>query len=86
LLGDAAEYLVLQAASPEEMVASQRGTRLVKRDACRGRLWLRRRAGRPLPEYPGLDLSASAGGRLRGVADAAQESLFRTLVDRRYPD
>ena len=44
-------------------------------------------AGRPpLPEYPGLDLAASPGDRLRGVADAAQERLFRSLIDRRYPD
>ncbi len=68
------------------MVASQSETHLVKRQLCRGRLWLRSRAGRPVPAYPGLELSASAGDRVRGVADAVQERLFRFLVGRRYPD
>jgi len=86
LLEDAAGSLVLQPASPEEMVASQKETYRVKRDVCRGRLWLRSRAGRPVPTYPGLKLSASAGDRARGVDDAVQERLFRFLVDRRYPD
>ena len=86
LLEDAAGSLVLQTASPQEMVASQTETYLVKRDVCRGRLWLRSLAGQPVPDYPGLELSASASDRLRGVADAAQERLFRLLVDRRYPD
>ena len=86
LLEDAAGSLVLQPANPEEMVASQAETRLAKRDVCRGRLWLRSLAGRPAPDYPGLALAASASDRLRGVADTAQERLFRALVDRRYPD
>jgi coenzyme F420 hydrogenase subunit beta len=86
LLEEAARRLVLQAASPQEMVASQSETHHVKRRLCRGRLWLRSRAGRPVPAYPGLELSASAGDRVRGVADAAGERLFRILVDRRYPD
>jgi coenzyme F420 hydrogenase subunit beta len=86
LLDAAAGHLSLQPARPAEIIASQAETRLVKRDVCRGRLWLRSLARRPLPEYPGLDLSASAGDRLRGVADAAQERLFRSLVARRYPD
>jgi len=68
------------------MIASQSETRRVKRDLCRGRLWLSSLARRPLPDYPGLDLSASTVDRLRGVADAAQERLFRSLVDRRFPD
>ncbi|MBE0529171.1 MAG: hypothetical protein IH629_08230, partial [Thermoleophilia bacterium] len=86
LLEDAAGSLVLQTASPKEMIASQTETYLVKRDVCRGRLWLRSLAGQPVPDYPGLELSASASDRLRGVAEAAQERLFRLLVDRRYPD
>ena len=86
LLGDAAGSLALQTASPQEMVASQTETYRVKRDVCRGRLWLRSLAGQPVPDYPGLELSASASDRLRGVADAAQERLFRLLVDRRHPD
>jgi len=86
LLDDAAEYLVLEAASPGEMISSQSETHRVKRDVCRGRFWLRSLAGRPLPDHPGLALSASPSDRLRGVADVARERLFRSLVDRRYPD
>ncbi len=86
LLEKAAPRLVLQAASSREMVASQSETRHVKRQLCRGRLWLRSRIGRPVPAYPGLELSASAGDRVRGVGDAIQERLSRLLVDRRYPD
>ena len=86
LLAAAAEYLSLQPAGPEEMIASQSETHRVKRDVCRGRLWLRSLARRSLPSYPGLALSASFGDRLRGVAAAAQERLFRFVVDRRYPD
>ena len=86
LLAAAAEYLSLQPAGPEEMLATQSETHLVKRGVCRGRIWLRSLARRPLPDYPGLELSASVGDRLRGVADAAQVRLFRFLVDRRYPD
>jgi coenzyme F420 hydrogenase subunit beta len=86
LLADAAEYLSLQPASPREMIASQNETHRAKRDVCRGRLWLRSLARRPLPDYPGLELSASVGDRLRGVADAAQERLYRALAERRYPD
>lgn len=86
LLADAAEYLSLQPTDPEEMIASQRDTHRVNRDVCRGRLWLRSLARLPLPSYPGLALSASFGDRLRGLADAAQERLFRSIVDRRDPD
>jgi coenzyme F420 hydrogenase subunit beta len=86
LLDEAATSLVLQPASPAEMVASQTETYGVKRGVCRGRLWLRSLARQPVPDYPGLDLSASAADRVRGAADAAQERLFRFLVDRRYPD
>jgi coenzyme F420 hydrogenase subunit beta len=86
LLEEADASLVLESATPAEMVASQADTYAVKRSACRGRLWLRSLARRPVPAYPGLALSASPGDRLRGSADAAQERLFRLLVDRRYPD
>ncbi|MCX6373648.1 MAG: Coenzyme F420 hydrogenase/dehydrogenase, beta subunit C-terminal domain [Actinobacteria bacterium] len=86
LVETAAGYLVLQAASPADMVASQSDTRRAKRGVCRGRLWLRSKTRQPLPAYPGLELAASPGDRLRGVADAAQERLFRSLVDRRYPN
>jgi coenzyme F420 hydrogenase subunit beta len=85
LLEAAAGHLTLQPASPGEIIASQSATQRVKRDLCRGRLWLLSLAGRPVPDYPGLDLSASTVDRLRGVADAAQERVFRSLVDRRFP-
>jgi coenzyme F420 hydrogenase subunit beta len=85
LLEDAAGSLVLQPAGPEEMVASQRETFRVKRNVCRGRLWLRSLADRPAPDYPGVALAASASDRLDGIADAAQERVFRFLAERRYP-
>lgn len=85
LLENAVGSLVLQPASPEEMVASQRETFRVKRNVCRGRLWLRSLAGRPAPDYPGLALAASTSDRLDGIADVAQERVFRFLAARRYP-
>lgn len=85
MLADLAGRLELTEATPDEMVASQSETHQVKRDVCRGRLWLRSLAGRALPSYPGLDLGASARDRWLGVADAAEERLFRYLADRRYP-
>lgn len=85
MLTDLADRFELTEASPDEMLASQSETRRVKRDVCRGRLWLRSLAGRPLPAYPGLDLEASPHERRLGVADAARERLYRFLADRRYP-
>jgi coenzyme F420 hydrogenase subunit beta len=85
LLADLAGRFELTEARPDEMIASQTETYRVKRDVCRGRLWLRALAGRPLPDYPGLDLTASPRDRLLGVADAAGERLFRALADRRFP-
>ena len=85
LLADLAGRFELTEASPDEIVASQSETYRVKRDVCRGRLWLRSLAGRPLPAYPGLDLTASPRDRALGVADAAGERLFRVLADRRFP-
>ena len=85
LLADLADRFELTEASPEEMVASQSETFHVKRDVCRGRLWLRSFAGRPLPAYPGLDLRASPRDRRLGIVDAAGERLFRSLADRHYP-
>ena len=68
------------------MIASQSETKHVKRDICRGRLWLRSLTQQPLPDYAGLDLSASAKDRLAGVTDVALERLFRLHGDSRYPD
>ena len=85
LLAAAAERLTLLPAEPQEMVASQDETRGAKRDVLRGRLWLRSLTRRPLPDYPGLDVAASARDRVRGATDMAKERLFRFLVERRYP-
>jgi coenzyme F420 hydrogenase subunit beta len=72
-------------ATPEEMVASQAETRRVKRDILRGRLALRAAAGRPAPDYPGLDLRASLHDLALGLRDTGRELLYRRLADRRYP-
>ena len=77
--------LCLEDATPEDMVASQAETYLVKRDVLRGRLALRVAAGRPAPDYPGLDLRAGANDTLLGALDAGRELLYRRLADRRYP-
>jgi coenzyme F420 hydrogenase subunit beta len=84
-LADLAGRFDLIEATPDEMIASQGETYRVKRDVCKGRLWLRSLAGRPLPAYPGLDLEASPRDRWLGIADAAQERLFRFLADWRFP-
>jgi coenzyme F420 hydrogenase subunit beta len=85
LLADLAGRFDLTEASPEDMVASQSETFRVKRDVCRGRLWLRSVAGRPVPVNPGLDLRASPRDRWLGIVDAAGEQLYRFLADRHYP-
>ena len=72
LLEDAAGSLVLQAASPEEMVASQRETHLVKRDLL-SRPALASLAGRPAgarlpgPRAVGVESRPSARFRRRGA-------------------
>lgn len=78
------ETLALEEASLAEMLASQSETYRVKRPVMRGRRWLRQVAGRPVPDYPGLDLHASLHDRVAGVRDLAEETLFRTLGDLRY--
>jgi len=77
--------LVLQDADPEEMIASQAETYRVKRDILRGRLALRTAAGRPVPDYPGLDLGAGARDWLLGALDLGRERLYRRLAAVRYP-
>ncbi len=42
-------------------------------------------AGRPAPLYPGLDVRPTPGERLAGLRDAAEEVLFRTVGNLRYP-
>lgn len=85
LLADLAGRLTLSEATAEDMLASQRDTYRVKRDLCRGRLWMRERSRRPVPDYPGLDLLPTRHERLLGALDAGRERLFRFLVDRRWP-
>ncbi len=67
------------------MVESQAESYHSKREVGRGRSWLRRASGRPVPDYPGIDLVPSPRERLWGFADAARERYHRALVDLRYP-
>lgn len=76
--------LELTVAAPGEMVASQSETYEVKRPVLRGRTWLRRAAGRPVPDFPGLDLRPSLGDKIAGVTGAARESAYRALGILRY--
>ncbi|HJW76744.1 MAG TPA: Coenzyme F420 hydrogenase/dehydrogenase, beta subunit C-terminal domain [Thermoleophilia bacterium] len=74
----APDRLTLEEATPDEMVASQRETYHVKRDVMRGRLWLRRKAGRAAPDYPGLDCVASPTDKVAGIRDLAREAAYRS--------
>jgi len=76
--------LTLLPASPDEIVASQAEQVRIKRRVLRGRLWLRRVAGRPVPDYPGLDVVASPREKAAGLRDAAEEAWFRAVGDLRY--
>jgi coenzyme F420 hydrogenase subunit beta len=78
------EWLTLTEATPDEMVASQSETYRVKRRVFRGRLWLRGKAGRAVPHYPGLRTSPSAGDLLAGIKDLTREMVFRGLGRLRY--
>ena len=78
------EWLTLTAATPDDMVASQSETYQVKRRVFRGRLWLRDKAGRAVPHYPGLRTSPSAGDLVAGVKDLIREMVFRSLGRLRY--
>jgi coenzyme F420 hydrogenase subunit beta len=76
--------LSLLPATPDGMVTSQSEAVRIKRHVLRGRLWLRRLAGRPVPDYPGLDLEPSPSEVTAGLRDAAEEALFRAVGDLRY--
>ena len=76
--------LTLLPATPAEMVASQTEAVRIKRRVLRGRLWLRRLAGRPVPDYPGLNVEPSLAEEAAGLRDAAEERLFRTVGDLRF--
>jgi coenzyme F420 hydrogenase subunit beta len=80
----APEWLTLQEATPDEMVASQRDTYRVKRDVMRGRLWLRKKSGRAAPRYPGLDLAPSSKDRAAGIRDLVKEAAFKAAGRIRY--
>ena len=85
LLAALAGRLVLEPAGPVEMVESQAESYHMKRELGRGHHWLRAAAGRPVPDYPGVDLVPTTQERLWGVADAARVRCLRALVDLRYP-
>ena len=85
LLDDLAPaWLALTSATAEEVLASQEPTHALKRRTLRGRLWLRRLAGRPVPAYPGVPSRLSAGDRLAGLADLTKEMVYRIAGDLRY--
>jgi hypothetical protein len=44
-----------------------------------------RRAGLPVPDYPGLALEPAAADKLAALRDASEEALFRSAGDLRYP-
>lgn len=85
LMAELAERVTLIEADADDIVASQAETYRLEREIGLGRLWLRSLAGKPLPSYPGLATSVTPRQRLLGLADAAQERLYRLLADRRYP-
>lgn len=78
------DWLTLTEATPEEMVASQREAYRVKREVMRGRLWLRRKAGRAAPSYPGLDLEPALAHKVVGIRDLVTEAAFKTAGRLRY--
>lgn len=82
MLGDG--RLTLAGTTPQEMLASQRECHQCKRDIYRGRLWLRRLAGRRAPEYPGVQSAASVADKVAGTRNLLSESWFRAVSDLRY--
>jgi coenzyme F420 hydrogenase subunit beta len=79
------DRLTLSPAAPAEMLASQTEAYRIKRRVFRGRCWLRRIAGRPVPHYPGVPSEPSVADKLAGFRDLGEETLFRALGDRLYP-
>jgi coenzyme F420 hydrogenase subunit beta len=73
------DWLTLLPTTPEELLATQTETHRIKRRVLRGRRWLRRLAGRRLPDYPGLDLEPGLTDAAAGIRDLAEETLFRAL-------
>ena len=79
-----ASRITLLPATPDELLASQSEAYRIKRRVLRGRRWLRKLAGRRVPDYPGLDVEARTADRLAGARDLAEEALFRSLSRARY--
>jgi len=79
------EWLTLEEARPGDMVDSQVETYVMKRPIYRGRRWLRRLAGRAVPDYPGVQITSTAADRLRGAHDLARQVVYKALGDLRYP-
>jgi coenzyme F420 hydrogenase subunit beta len=80
----APDWLTLTEATPDEIVASQTDTYHVKREVMRGRLWLRRTAGRAAPRYPGLQCEASTAEKVAGMRDLVAEAAFKVAGRLRY--
>jgi len=76
--------LTLLPAGPCEMLQTQRETHRLKRGGWRGRLWLERRRGRPVPAYPGLEDRPSGREMVAGAAAAAGEAARRAFVAARW--
>jgi len=81
----ARQRLSLTPATPEAMLASQADAVYMKRRVLRGRLWLRRLAGHPVPEYPGLRCEPTLADKCAGLRDLSEETLFRAIGDLRFP-
>lgn len=78
-------HLVLSAATPHEILISQRDTFRAKRRIYRGRRWLRQLGGRALPDYPGIAAQPSAHDLLLALRDLAEEVTLRAIAACRYP-
>lgn len=76
-------WLTLFESTPEEILLTQEETRRMKRDRYRGRLRLRRLARRPIPDFPGVERTASRADVWAGVRDLAGE-VWGRVSSRRY--
>ncbi len=77
-------WLTLFASTPAEILQTQEETRQMKRDRYRGRMWLRKISGRPVPRNPGIAHETSLRDRWAGIKDLAGEARGR-VEGRRYP-
>ncbi|MHB8869808.1 MAG: Coenzyme F420 hydrogenase/dehydrogenase, beta subunit C-terminal domain [Thermoleophilia bacterium] len=80
----APDWLTLRDSTSAEILQTQEETRQMKRDRYRGRMWLRRLSGRPIPRNPGIAPDPSLGDIWLALKDLAGEA--RGYIDgRRYP-